>query len=400
MDSMADSKKLINGRDLQEAWDENDDDDDDPATEPGSAPYESPTPKSESFCQKMRRLVVIEPYYMLFIVAGYPSYSLREQYFYYAVGQSMGINTNNLSGNVNETCGSSLNDTAYTNREAVQQRAAELNMYIELAVFLPSVISMLLYGAYSDKLGRKLLFILPPIGCCIDVAIQMCIIFFKLPVYVFYAATIGTILFGSSSLVYIAIYSYIADTVPPDGRATRMIIIDVIGKFLGGFVQLGLGYWIKESYFWPYCFVGGCYILSMLYGIFLIPETVQRDPMAKFNVRDVGRAFQLYVKDNGSRRRWKLWVLTLSLMVEILFLMAFGVFTLFEMNAPLCWNSVMIGYYGAARDTVEAVGGVVGMFFKRCMADHWMALLGKVTFTTELLYLAFVQTTLMMYFGK
>ena len=357
-------------------------------------------PEKISWFRKLRRLIVIEPYYMLFVISGFPSYTLKQQYFYYAVGQSMGIDTNNLTSSIeNETCGVELNDTSYQQRERVQAQSANLSMYIELATFLPSMISMLLYGAYSDKIGRKLLFILPPIGSIIDVLLQMAIIYFELPVWVFFFSRIGSVFFGDHSLVFIAMYSYIADTVPPHKRAIRMIIIDVIGRFLGGFVQLGIGYWIKESYFWPYVYIGVGFFLSTLYAIFLIPETVQRNPLSKFKFSDVKKAFTLYITDDGSNRRWKLQLLTMSLMVEILFI-AMSVDTLFEMNAPLCWNSVMIGYYGAARDTIAAIGGVAGVFLKRCLADHWLAFIGKITYTAEMLYMSMVRTTLMMYFGK
>ena len=356
--------------------------------------------KKISWFRKLRCSIVIEPYYMLFVVSEFPRYTLLQQYFYYAVGQSMGIDTNNLTSSIeNETCGVEPNDTSYQQRELVQAQSAKLSMYVELVVFLPAIISKLLYGAYSDKIGRKLLFILPPIGLIIDILFQMAIIYFELPVWVFFFAATGTIIFGDHTMVFMAMYSYIADTVPPQKRAIRMVIITVISNFLVGFVQLGIGYWISESYFWPYVYMGAGFFLCILYAIFLIPETVQRNPLAKFKLSDVKKAFTLYTTDNSSNRRWKLQLLTVSLLIESMS-MAMSVESLFEMNAPLCWNSVMIGYYGAVKDTISAIGGIAGVFLKRCMADHWLAFIGKITFSAEMLYMSLVQTTLMMYFGK
>ena len=88
-------------------------------------------------------------------------------------------------------------------------------------------------------------------------------------------------------MVYIAIYSYIADTVSPENKAVRMIIIDVIGRGLGGFAHLGIGDWIKESYFWPYAFVFGCNFLAALYAFFLIPESLHTVQQSNFKLRDI-----------------------------------------------------------------------------------------------------------------
>ena len=308
-----------------------------------------------------RRLIIIEPLLILYTIASYPSMTIHQQYFYIAVGKSMGIDVNHLDTSTgNNSCGTEPNDTAYRLREKVQAESAHFSLYIELALFIPGILAMLIYGAYSDKLGRKLLFILPPIGSIVDAVIHMAIIYFDLSIYWFFISFIGGIIFGGYSLIYIGCYSYIADTVPPKQRAFRMTMIDVVVRFLGGFTALGIGYWIRASgYFWPYLFVIGGNAIALLYGIFFIPETVQKSRTAKFQFKDIINSFKLYIVDDGTKRRWKLQVLTLSYMVEIIFMMG-GIFTLFEMNAPLCWDSVFIGYYSATSDTIRAFGGLAG----------------------------------------
>ena len=149
-------------------------------------------PKDDTLCSqivtlfhKIRQTVVVEPYLMLYIIASYPSYGLYQRYFYHAVGMTMGIDTNNITiSDDNYTCGTEhANDTAYHERELVQVESAKLSMYIQLVTFIPHMLSLLIYGTYSDKLGRRLIFILPPIGAMIDCAITMCIAYFIIIYY-------------------------------------------------------------------------------------------------------------------------------------------------------------------------------------------------------------------------
>ena len=42
--------------------------------------------ENETLFHKLRRLIVVEPYFMLYVIASYPSYGLSQQYFYHAVG--------------------------------------------------------------------------------------------------------------------------------------------------------------------------------------------------------------------------------------------------------------------------------------------------------------------------
>ena len=200
-------------------------------------------------------------------------------------------------------------------------------------------------------------------------------------------------------MVYIAIYSYIADTVSAENKAVRMIVIEIIGALLGGFALLGIGYLIADSYFWSFVFVFGFNFLAAVYAYFLIPESVQVSQDASFNVKDISRAFKVYFVDDSSKRRWKIQLLTVSLMVELV-VVSEDLVTLFLMNAPLCWDSVLIGYFGAVSQTIGAAGGICGALLKKYLTDQWMVVLGIVSFVAEMVYTAFVQSTIMMYFGE
>ena len=51
----------------------------------------------------------------------------------------------------------------------VQRANTNLNIYISIAELIPSLVVVLAYGAYSDRMGRRLLFIVPCVGSIIQV---------------------------------------------------------------------------------------------------------------------------------------------------------------------------------------------------------------------------------------
>ena len=79
----------------------------------------------------------------------------------------------------------------------------------------------------------------------------------------------------------------------------------------------------------------------------------------------------------------------------------YSITTLFEMNAPLCWDSVKIGYYGVIRDIIPCIFLVISaLVLKRFVPIEWQAVIGLTSDFARNLYFPFVTTTIMMYFGK
>jgi hypothetical protein len=90
--------------------------------------------------KRSNRLVIIEPVLLFYTAACYPADTLHSQYFYIAVGKSMGIDVNNLTSasvNGSEPCEGKPNDSAYHLRESAQAASAHYSLYIDLALFIP-----------------------------------------------------------------------------------------------------------------------------------------------------------------------------------------------------------------------------------------------------------------------
>lgn len=231
---------------------------------------------------------------------------------------------------------------------------------MSLVNFIPGLIMLFVIGSYSDRLGRKIALITPCFGSICGILLQMAIVYFDLPVWVFLFGVVEY-LFGGLYAVFTGCFAYIADTVPQEKRALRMTILDATVFFMAAAGNLVVGYMIQwMGYFYPYifCLVGK--IITLLYGIFFIPESLQTKhdniekgkPSRLGPCQNISRGLKIFIVDNGTNRRWQL--LLFMLLYFIAEIIDYDdIIILFELNAPLCWDSVMIGYYGAATDMVK-----------------------------------------------
>ncbi|XP_041706284.2 solute carrier family 46 member 3 [Coregonus clupeaformis] len=74
-----------------------------------------------------------------------------------------------------------------------------------------------------------------------------------------------------------------------------------------------------------------------------------------------------------------------------------SIFILYELNAPLCWSEVLVGY-GSALSTLIYLGSFAGVsLLSRCLRDGYIVLLGLLSVAAGLLTAAFAKNTLLMF---
>ena len=286
----------------------------------------------------------------------------------------------------------------------VQQRNTEWNIYISLVNIIPYMTMLLIIGSYSDTHGRRIAFILPCIGSTIKILLEMAIVYFDLPVWCFLFGVVEYF-FGGVYTLFVACFAYIADTVPTNMLATRMAIIDAAILGIGAMGNLIVGYlihWI--GYFYPYLFCLAGKVTALLYAIFFIPESVDSERILRGKQDRQGGCFQnfykglrIYAIDNGTNRRWQLLLfMAVYFIAEIIHLE--DIRTLFELNAPLCWNSIYIGYFGAFDDIVKCIAIIIAAFLlNKCFSVEGLFLIGIISSFFHKFYIAFVISTVMMF---
>jgi len=351
-----------------------------------------------------RRSVVVEPLAVLFLASTFPMFSITSQYMVYKVAREMGYDYDELKGNSSGggSCIVNHTDPLFQLQQEVQKETAQWSMYKSFVSFFPGLIAPIILGSLADKWGRKILFVSPCIGGVIGTVFWMCIIAFDLPLWTILVEGIENF-FGGLGLILTGGFAYLSDTVPREKLAFRMTILEVLSFAMVAVANLFVGYWIKaQGFFYPLIFVLVGKVLALLYGIFLVPETLKKaeaPTKKKTEVKDIFNSLNLLLKDNGKGRRWKINILFLSLVFSEL-VSTHGVLTLYLMKSPLCWNSVQIGYYSFVGMMVMSILIlIVSWLPSGWITAEWKLFASRFSGFAQALCLGFATSSIMVYFA-
>ena len=102
---------------------------------------------------------------------------------------------------------------------------SETSFYLFGLIFVtgvPALVSGLLIGSWSDKVGRKPAICLPCFGAAVDMSVTLLVVHFDLPLYVLFAGSIFNGITGYFPAIILATMAFIADTTEESQRATRL----------------------------------------------------------------------------------------------------------------------------------------------------------------------------------
>ncbi|KAM4544480.1 lysosomal proton-coupled steroid conjugate and bile acid symporter SLC46A3 [Odontesthes bonariensis] len=358
----------------------------------------------------MKGLYLVEPVVALYAFSSFLIYPLVQQYVYRRLWQELTNTTYPISGNTSRCAPRNISSNHTNFHELVQREASLFSLYTELLSTIPSLIVTLMLVAYSDRGGRKITIIMPLIGSFIYTSTFLTVSFFELNIYLLIGSSFLSSLFGGLGTFLGGCFAYIADLCKDERQKTlRMAGIDMMIGLLSGVAAISTGYFLRAAGFnWPFLTSAMFQCLTLLYAIFILEETVEKPP-ADSNISDESRhrstikhmIFGIYHIFAGASYRSKVaLVLLLSIFVSFSFAYVGGMslVTLYELNEPLCWTEVLIGY-GAALSTTVFLTSFVGVSaFTYCGVPQLViVLLGILSVTTGLILLAFAKTTPLMF---
>ncbi|KAJ8412520.1 hypothetical protein AAFF_G00128560 [Aldrovandia affinis] len=351
-------------------------------------------------------LYLVEPIVAIYAFASFLVFPLVQQYVYRRLWEEITNTTYPVADQTSRCAANSSNHSSY--HEEVQKAASLFSLYSELFSMIPSLIVTLMLVAYSDHRGRKITIILPLVGALIYTASFLAISFFELNLYLLIVSNFVSSLFGGVGTLLGGCFSYIADLCE-DGksRTLRMAGIDMVIGLLSGVASLSTGYFLRAAGFnWPFLTSALFQCANLLYAIFVLEETVMppdpqpdqensqsRWPMLKL----VYGVYQLFA--TGGQRKNTLLVLLLLTFATYCFANMGGLsmVTLYELNEPLCWSEILIGY-GSALSTVVFLTSFVGVtLLSRCLPNAAIVLIGLLSVMSGLVMAVFAKTTLMMF---
>ncbi|XP_061755334.1 lysosomal proton-coupled steroid conjugate and bile acid symporter SLC46A3 [Nerophis ophidion] len=357
----------------------------------------------------MKGLYLVEPVVALYAFSTYLCYPLVQQFVYRRLWDEL---TNSSYPVTSTPCASNASNQSDYSQE-VQRRSSLFSLYTELLSSVPSLAVTLAVVAYSDRGGRKVAIVLPLAGTLAFTLVLLCVSYFRLNVYILVGATLLPALCGGLGTFLGGCFAYVAD-VSADGRrkTLRMAGLDMMSGLLSGVAALSTGYFLRAAGFnWPFLASAACQALVLLYAVFVLEETVQR-PAADAARPDEPRPpsalqqmfYGVYRMFAGAApKRRTLLVLLMSIFNSFSFAYFGGasLFVLYELNEPLCWSEILIGYGTAVSTSVflTSFAGVAALTY--CGAPALlMVLMGVLSVATGMVIMAFSKSTLMIFLAR
>ncbi|XP_047463824.1 solute carrier family 46 member 3 [Mugil cephalus] len=359
----------------------------------------------------MKGLYLVEPVVALYAFCSFLIYPLVQQYVYRRLWQELMNTTYPISDNTSRCA--PHNSSNQTDFNEVQRQASLFSLYSELLSTIPSLIVTLMLVAYSDRGGRKTPIILPLVGTLLYTLSFLTVSFFELNVYLLIGASLLSSLFGGLGTFLGGCFSYVSDLCEDGSQKTlRMAGLDMMIGLLSGLASISTGYFVRAAGFnWPFLVsaLGQCFII--LYAVFILEETVKKPP-SDGDILDrsvqpsaikqmVFGVYQMFV---GASRRSKT-VLALLMVIFTSFTFAYmgaiNLVTLYELNAPLCWTEIFIGYGSALSTTVFLTSfvGVLGLTY--CGVPQLLIILfGILSVVSGMIVMSFATTTLLMFVAR
>ncbi|XP_012871958.1 PREDICTED: proton-coupled folate transporter [Dipodomys ordii] len=320
---------------------------------------------------------------------------LTTQYLWHRFSADLGYNGTRDRGG----CG---NHSVNPAMQEVETLTSHWTLYMNLGGFLVGLLWSTLLGAWSDCVGRRPLLVLASVGLLLQVVVSIFIVQLELHVGFFVLGRILCALFGDFNGLLAASFASVADVSSRHSRTFRMALLEACIGVAGMLASLLGGHWLRaQGYANPFWLALALLIVMTLYSAFCFGETVKEPKSTRlFTLHHHRSIFQLYVASAPEKPRKHIALYSLAIFVVIT--VHFGaqdILTLYELSAPLCWDSKLIGYGSAAQHLPYLTSLIVLRLMQFCLADVWVAEIGLVFNILGMVVFAFATITALMFTG-
>ncbi|XP_052464204.1 solute carrier family 46 member 3 isoform X2 [Carassius gibelio] len=360
----------------------------------------------------MGRVLLIEPAVGLYAFAMFMIYPLLQQYVY----RRLWFELSGTTYPAESLSHCSNNHSYVTIHQAVQKETSIFLFKSELCFLIPSLISALLLVSYSDYCGRKVAIVPPLVGDTLFALCYALVSRFSFSLNYLLAASFLSGLMGGPTTLIGGCFAYVADLCGEDleGQKTvRMARLDMILGVLTGLASLCTGFYIKAAGFtWPFLTAAFLHLVNLFYVLVVLKESLvlPNPSLSSSGASEAPRLSQsqaltvrlqgVYLLFAASKRRRNI-VLLLMLAAFAFFRVALqggmSIFILYELNTPLCWSEVFVGYGSALSTAIYLVSFAGVTLLSRYLPEPYIILLGLMSVAAGLIMAAFAKSTLLMF---
>nr|XP_020644258.1 solute carrier family 46 member 3 isoform X2 [Pogona vitticeps] len=354
----------------------------------------------------MKKTFVVEPVISAYMFASSLTSPLVQQYVYRRYWEEM-VNSTFVDDDNVSYCEWNQSDPTFLKQKRVQENASLFAMKVDLSGAIPSILMAFVLVANGERCGRKISLVLPLVGSLVCSIFYSLMSFYSLPLVLLLPLALISGIFGGMATFFGGAFSFVVDLCETQKQKTiRIAVVDLILGLMSGLGGLASGFILKGIGFeWTFIAVSLLHIVNISYTTCWLDETVR---VSEFRPRSLRDGFKetfsgVYVlfKSSSCEKRISI-VLLLCTFMAYLFLVfgGFSLYTLYELNAPLCWDAIYIGY-GSAVSTSTSLTGFLGVvLLSRCLRDIYLVFIGIFSFIGGMVMTAFATTTLLMFLAR
>ncbi|XP_004577752.2 lysosomal proton-coupled steroid conjugate and bile acid symporter SLC46A3 isoform X1 [Ochotona princeps] len=351
------------------------------------------------------KILFVEPAIFLNAFAMSLTSPLTTQYVYRRIWEETGNYSFTSNSNISE-CEQNKSSPLFEFQEEVQKKVSLFSLQMEISGLIPGLVSTFILLSNSDLRGRKLPMALSSVGA-LATSIWLCLLsYFALPFQLLIASAFLGALCGNYTTFWGACLAYIVDQCKDHKqKIIRIAILDFVFGLVNGLTGISSGYFIRElGFMWSFVIVAGALAVNLIYILFFLhypvketsPETVTMSWCE--GIKNLFYRTCEIFKNVSGKRRTTLCLLIFTMITYFFVVVGISpIFILYELNSPLCWNEIFIGY-GSALGSASFLSSFVGIWlFSYCMEDIYITFIGILTTMVGMALTAFAKTTLLMF---
>ncbi|XP_066476739.1 lysosomal proton-coupled steroid conjugate and bile acid symporter SLC46A3 [Tiliqua scincoides] len=351
----------------------------------------------------MKKLLVVEPVVAFYMFAAFASYPVMQQYVYRRLWEET-INTSFVDNNNMSYCELNETDPIYLKQKEVQEKASLFTMKLDLSGNFISILVAFVLVSNGDRCGRKISLVLPLVGNLLTSTFLSITAYYSLPLSFLFASAFVSSFFGGMATFLGGAFSFVVDLCETEKQKTiRIAVVDFILGLMSGLGGLSSGYILRGTGFmWTFATFSFLHLINVFYCTCCLGDTVQVSELSprslKEGMKETFSGIYLLFKSSSSRKRTSI-ILMLCVFMIYLFTMFGGssLFTLYELNAPLCWDAIYVGYGSAASTLISLTSFLGVVILSQYLRDIYLVFLGISSYIGGIIMAAFANTTLLMF---
>ena len=277
-------------------------------------------------------------------------------------------------------------------------------IYLELTLAMSALLTTPLLGSWSDRIGRKVAFLVPSFGAILQAAVYAVVFNFKLEFRLLFIGNFLCGIAGYTTAFNAACLAYVSDITSKSQRTSRVAVMNTafgVGTGLAGFISIYLLEF--DSHLNSIWVILALKLGIAVYVLSFLKETISRNTRRPFQCKNLFNMFGVFVLEPGNERRWRLVAYAFAFaMSEIVISGTNKFFQYYAFSWPMCFSHSKVGYLAAALslDYVSSLAGIYALQLLPKFTNNWIILTGFLSYAGGLLMAAFAKSSLMFFLGE